>query len=514
MALSISISQRQSQSLVMTPQLMQSIQLLQMPYIELIQFIGLEAEKNPLLEIAAAEDDEPLDPDEEAASRKDAVIASGKDLSADWYASEDKAAADRLAGSMDHNFEASYACEEGPAREATTELQDQWTSGGLGGGEGFEPDAFSSGPPSLHEHVAAQIPLTFPDFRQRTIAEALAAMIEDSGYIDAAALPEVEARLGLKPGEAEAVVLALQTFEPAGLFARSLAECLSIQLRQLDRLDPMMKTLLDNLDLLAKRDFQSLKRICRASEEDLMAMLSDIRKLNPKPGSGFGSGPVESIIADVIVRPRADGGWLIDLNPATQPRVLINQTYHRRVSAGKLRTGEDQNFLSNCLQTANWLVRSLDQRARTILKVAEEIVRRQDAFLLHGVDHLRPLTLKAVADAIGVHESTVSRVTSNKYMETPRGVFELKYFFTVSIASVEGGDNHSAEAVRSRIKAMISEEKAADVLSDDDIVLSLSKAGIQLARRTVAKYRESMNIPSSVQRRREKQAEARLEFAR
>lgn len=514
MALSVSLSQRQSQSLVMTPQLMQSIQLLQMPYLELMQFIGLEVEKNPLLDIAMGEDDELLDRDEDTALHEDTAIASGNDLSADWYRSEDAGAADRLAGNMDQNFEASYASEEGPVREASTELYEHWTSGGSGGGEGFEPDAFSSGPPSLHEHVSVQLPLTFPDLRRRVIAEALAALLDDSGYIDAAALREVEARLGLAPGEAEAVLLTLQTLEPAGLFARSLAECLAIQLRQLDRLDPMMETLLDNLDLLAKRDFQSLKRICRASEEDLMAMLSDIRKLNPKPGSGFGNGPVESVVAEVIVRAGADGGWLIDLNPATQPRVLINLTYHRRVSAGKLRAGEDQNFLSNCLQTANWLVRSLDQRARTILKVAEEIVRRQDAFLLYGVDHLRPLTLKAVADAIGVHESTVSRVTSNKFMETPRGVFELKYFFTVSIASVEGGDNHSAEAVRNRIRAMILQEKAADVLSDDDIVLNLSKAGIQLARRTVAKYREAMNIPSSVQRRREKQAQARLEVAR
>ncbi len=515
MALSASLTQRQSQSLVMTPQLMQSIQLLQMPYLELVQFIGLEVEKNPLLELASAEDDDYSDRDEDAASPEQATApAASADLSGDWYESENTGAADTLGKSMDDNFEASYASEEAPAREAPVELQENWASVGNGGGEGYEPDDFSSGPASLHEHVAAQLPLAFPDIRARMIAEALAAQLEDTGYIDPSAPGEVEARLGLKPGEAEAVLAILQTLEPAGLFARSLAECLAIQLRQLDRLDPMMESLLGHLDLLAKRDFQSLKRICRASEEDLMAMLGDIRKLNPKPGSGFGSGAVEAVVADVIVRQGSDGSWLIDLNPATQPKVLINQTYHRRVSSGKLRPEEDQNFLSNCLATANWLVRSLDQRARTIMKVAEEIVRQQDAFLLHGVDHLRPLTLKAVADAIGVHESTVSRVTSNKYMETPRGVFELKYFFTVSIASVEGGDSHSAEAVRNRIKVMIDEESPAAVLSDDDIVTQLSEAGIQLARRTVAKYRESMNIPSSVQRRREKQAQARLKAAR
>ncbi len=272
----------------------------------------------------------------------------------------------------------------------------------------------------------------------------------------------------------------------------------------------MMQALLRHLDLLGKRDFVQLRRICRASEEDLVAMLADIRRLNPKPGASFGGGMAETVTADVIVRAGSDGSWLVDLNPATLPRVLVNQSYHRAVSARPMKAGEDQSFLANCLQTANWLVRSLDQRARTILKVSEEIVRQQDAFLLHGVDQLRPLTLKAVADTIGVHESTVSRVTSNKYMETPRGVFELKYFFTVSIASADGGDSHSAEAVRARIRAMIAEESPADVLSDDDIVLTLGKSGIKLARRTVAKYREAMNIASSVQRRREKQAQARL----
>lgn len=517
MGLSASLTQRQSQSLVMTPQLMQSIQLLQMPYAELLAFIGAEVEKNPLLEMAGSEAD-----DEDSASLEDRTEETGHplltesgDLSGDWYESENTGRLASLEQELDTNFSGHDTGEDTGLRPASADLSDSWISQGSGSsGDGFEPDDFSTGPVSLHDHVAEQLPFAFPERRERKIAEAMTALLEETGYVDALAVKELEGKLGIRPGETEDVLGRLQTLDPPGIFARSLAECLAIQLKHKDRLDPMMALLLGHLDLLGKRDFQSLKRICRASEEDLLSMLAEIRKLNPKPGTGFGSGMAESVLSDVIVRPGSDGHWLVDLNPAAMPRVLINQTYHRTVSAKGPKASEDQAFLSNCMQSANWLVRSLDQRARTILKVAEEIVRQQDAFLLHGVDHLRPLTLKAVADAIGVHESTVSRVTSSKYMETPRGVFELKYFFTVSIASVEGGDSHSAEAVRNRIRAMIAEESPAAILSDDDIVDLLAKSGVQLARRTVAKYREAMNIASSVQRRREKQAEARLALSR
>ncbi len=260
-----------------------------------------------------------------------------------------------------------------------------------------------------------------------------------------------------------------------------------------------MQALVENLELLARRDFATLKRLCGVDEEDLLDMLGEIRQLNPKPGSGFEAGVSEAIMPDVVVRASSDGGWLVELNPDTLPRVLVNQSYFSRVT----KNGEDHAFLSDCLQSANWLTRSLDQRAKTIMKVASEIVRQQDAFL-------RPLNLKTVAEAIKMHESTVSRVTSNKYMLTPRGLFELKYFFTVSISAVAGGDSHSAEAVRHKIRALILQESPEAVLSDDDIVDMLKKGGVDLARRTVAKYREAMNIASSVQRRREKRALAKL----
>jgi RNA polymerase sigma-54 factor len=312
-------------------------------------------------------------------------------------------------------------------------------------------------------------------------------------------------KLGASVAEVEHVLGILQTFDPPGVGARDLGECLAIQLKERDRYDPAMAALVANLDLLAKRDFAALKRITGVDEEDLHDMIGEIRRLNPKPGLAFGGGIVQPVVPDVFVRARPNGEWNVELNSDTLPRVLINQSYYASVSK-TAKSDTEKTFLAECLQTANWLTRSLDQRARTILKVATEIVRQQDSFLAHGVQHLRPLNLRIVADAIGMHESTVSRVTANKYMATPRGIFELKYFFSSSIAAADGGEAHSAEAVRDRIRRMIDAESADDILSDDTIVQKLKSDGVDIARRTVAKYREAMRIPSSVQRRREKQA--------
>ena len=308
----------------------------------------------------------------------------------------------------------------------------------------------------------------------------------------------------------EAVLGVLQNFDPPGVCARNLAECLTIQLKERDRFDPAMAALIAHLDLVARRDFSALRRLCGVDDADLADMIAEIRRLNPKPGLAFGSAVVQPIVPDVFVRAAQDGSWLVELNSDTLPKVLVNQSYHAKVSK-TAKNDQEKTYLADCLQTATWLIRALDQRAKTILKVSTEIVRQQDAFFAHGVQFLRPLNLKTVADAIGMHESTVSRVTANKYMATSRGIFELKYFFTSSIAASDGGEAHSAEAVRHRIKQLIDAEAAADVLSDDTIVERLREAGIDIARRTVAKYREAMRIPSSVQRRREKQALAARE---
>jgi RNA polymerase sigma-54 factor len=352
--------------------------------------------------------------------------------------------------------------------------------------------------------VREQISMTFADPAERVIAWELADCLDENGYVNAE-LQEIGGRLGATPETMDSVLEQLQGFDPAGIFGRDLSECLALQLKVKDRLDPAMLALLDNLKLLAARDFVQLRRICGVDQADLTDMFAEIRALDPKPGTAFAAGVADSIIPDVIVRASPDGSWLVELNPAALPKVLVNQSYYKRVAA-TAQKAEDKEFMADCLQSANWLTRSLDQRARTILKVAEEIVRRQDGFLLHGVAHLKPFNLKMIAEAIKMHESTVSRVTANKYMLTPRGVFDLRYFFTQSIADTEGGDSHSASAVRHQIQKMIAAEAADNVLSDDQIVEALKASGVELARRTVAKYRESMNIQSSVQRRRERRA--------
>lgn len=512
MALSASLLLRQTQSLIMTPQLMQSIQLLQMTHLELNHFIAQEVEKNPLLEFSANDGEggsdgfEGFDQSDGSSPDEGSYAADGE---ADWFEAGSHSSG-QLTEQLDVNLENVFPDDVPERRPDAPELMGQKSSMSGGEvGEGYDLEDFVAGTVTLRDHLSQQIPFLLQQEKDRLIAQHLTDQLDENGYLQGD-LVEVAERLGTLPGHVESVLKSLQSLDPAGVFARSLTECLAIQLAQKDRLDPAMQALLDNLELLAKRDFASLRRICGVDDEDILDMLAEIRALNPRPGSSFEVGGYEAILPDVVVRAGSDGNWLVELNPDTLPRVLVNQTYFQSISKHASRPGEDANFLSECMQNANWLTRSLDQRAKTIMKVAAEIVRQQDAFLLHGVDHLRPLNLKTVAEAIKMHESTVSRVTSNKYMLTPRGLFELKYFFTVSIGSAEGGDNHSAEAVRHRIRQMILQEAADAVLSDDDIVSILKKSGVELARRTVAKYRESMNIPSSVQRRREKRALAKV----
>jgi RNA polymerase sigma-54 factor len=344
--------------------------------------------------------------------------------------------------------------------------------------------------------------IAIPDPARRMIGQYLIDLVDETGYLTASLAPVAE-KLGAPLAEVEAVLGVLQSFDPPGVCARSLTECLAIQLKERDRFDPAMQALVGRLDLVAKRDLVALRKVCGVGDEDLAEMIAEIRALNPKPGLAFGSVVVQPIVPDVYVRPTPDGGFAVELNSDTLPRVLVNQRYYAELSSSATNQTA-KTFLSENLQSATWLMRALDQRAKTVVKVAAEIVKQQDAFFVHGVQHLRPLNLKMIADAIGMHESTVSRVTANKYIATNRGIFELKYFFTSAIAASNGGEAHSAEAVRHRIKQLIDEESAANILSDDTIVDQLRSAGIDIARRTVAKYREAMRIPSSVQRRRDK----------
>jgi RNA polymerase sigma-54 factor len=367
----------------------------------------------------------------------------------------------------------------------------------------YNLEAFVSAEMTLADHLAEQLALAIHDPAQRMIGQYLIDLVDEAGYLTGD-LAQVSEKLGAPAADIEAALAIVQTFDPPGVCARTLTECLSIQLKERDRFDPAMRALVEHLDLLARRDLAALRRICGVSEEDMDDMIGEIRQLNPKPGLAFGTTLVQPIVPDVFVRPGPDGGFMVELNSDTLPKVLVNQIYYAEVSGGA-KNDSEKSYIADCLQTATWLVRALDQRAKTILKVSTEIVRQQDAFFARGVQHLRPLNLKTVADAIAMHESTVSRVTANKYMATSRGIFELKYFFTSAIAGANGGEAHSAESVRHRIKQFVDAESPQDILSDDALVEKLREAGVDIARRTVAKYREAMRIPSSVQRRREKQ---------
>ena len=505
MALSQRLEFRQTQGLVMTPQLMQAIKLLQLSSIDLAAYVEGELERNPLLEQAT--DDESPTPNSEANS---AAPETGDDgpANSDWMGAALETSRSSMEQGLGTELENVFPDDGGEkiskSREAAAPAYSEWSGAGSSGSEDYNLEAFVSVETTLADHLAEQMALAISSPAGRMIGQYLIDMVDEAGYLTGE-LDAVAHKLGARRSDVELVLAVLQTFEPSGVCARNLTECLAIQLKERNHYDPAMRTLVEHLDLLAKRDLSGLRRLCGVNDEDLTDMIAEIRTLNPKPGLAFGSTMVQPIVPDVFVRAAPDGTWQVELNSDTLPKVLINQRYYAQVSESS-RNNKEKAYIADCMQTATWLVRALDQRAKTILKVSSEIVRQQDGFFAKGVQHLRPLNLKTVADAIGMHESTVSRVTANKYMATSRGIFELKYFFTSAIAAADGGEAHSAEAVRHRIRQMIDDESAEHVLSDDTIVERLREAGIDIARRTVAKYREAMRIPSSVQRRREKLA--------
>jgi RNA polymerase sigma-54 factor len=495
MALAAKLELRQGQGLVITPQLQQAIKLLQLSNLELEAFVEAELEKNPLLQ----RDERDHEPEEaRAAEAASAEAQADAAAAADMDAHPDDVYGDASPGER-HSGEAGE--ERAPAAgEAGGGID--WSRAGRGGGE--LTDDLEQGLAralTLGDYLEEQAALAGFDGADRVVASALIDAVDEGGYLRAD-LAEMAERLGCGLDRIERVLGRLQGFEPVGVFARDVRECLMLQLKDKNRYDPAMEALLGNLELLARRDMQALKRACGVDDEDLKDMIAELRGLTPRPGAAFGGEPATPVTPDVFVREGEGGLWRVELNTDTLPRLLVDQRYHAVVS-GQARSEQEKVFVSDCMAQASWLIRSLDQRAKTILKVASEIVRQQDGFLAFGVEHLRPLNLKTVADAIGMHESTVSRVTSNKYLSTPRGVLEMKFFFTSAIASSEGGEAHSAESVRHKIKQLIAAEATADkVLSDDAIVDILKEAGVDIARRTVAKYREALRIPSSVERRR------------
>ena len=428
MALSSKPALRQTQSLTMTPQMQQSLKVLQMSRAELEDFVQSEIEANPLLQRAPS-------------------------------------------GTLPSSSTSDYSVED-----------------------------FGTVQHSLQDHVAEQINLSIRDRTERHIAELLAETLDESGYLHAD-LAQIAKRLNVTPEQVMRVLRQCQAFEPAGLFARNLAECLRLQLIADDRLTAEMAILLKHLDLVAKRDFAALKKLCDADDEELAELLGELRGLNPKPGLIFDSTPALTIIPDLLVAKAPSGEWNITLNPQALPRVLMNEDYSRKLRDNSL-SKEEKQFLRACKQKASWLTRILDQRAQTVLNVGEQIITHQQGFLESGAVALKPLTMQMVADAIEMHESTISRVANQKYMLTPQGLFEYRYFFNSAIRG-KTGDDIASEAVRSKIRTLIAQETIDSVLSDEAIVQKLDADGIVIARRTVVKYREELGIPSSAKRRRE-----------
>jgi RNA polymerase sigma-54 factor len=485
MALSAKLQLRQTQSLVITPQLMQAIRLLQMSGLELDRFVADELEQNPLLERGEAETDD------------GGVVTDAAPLSSEENVEGREADAEPA-----HLSSADYAAGSGPSPSVAIR-----SGGGAGTFDELGLDQSVAAVESLEALLEREIDAVFAGAPQdRAIALALLAGLDAAGYLTIT--PEAVAeRLGAVPEAVSRVLCACQDLAPSGIFARSLAECLALQLAERNRLDPPMRSLLENLGRLAAGERAALCMRCGVDRDGLERMIAEIRALDPKPGLAFDREPIRPLIPDVIVRRASGGGWTVELNEAILPRLIVNRTYFAEVSQ-RVSGEADRKYLSDCLQKASWLERSLDQRARTVLKVASEIIRRQDRFLADGVAYLKPLNLRMVADALGIHESTVSRAAANKTIATRRGIFEFRYFFTGSIPATAGGEAHSAEAVKHRIRRMIAEESPEAVLSDDSIVAILSREGIEIARRTVAKYRELMHIGSSVERRREKRLKA------
>jgi RNA polymerase sigma-54 factor len=480
MSLAPRLDLRQAQSLVMTPQLQQAIKLLALSNLEVEAFIAEELDKNPLVEAVSGGGEDgaappaDLPPAPEEAPPVDAVdgMARGEE-----------------------------ALDAGDPGERFADSPVDMTGVGERGGsvDAPSPDEYLAAELGLADHLRAQAGERLSGI-DLLVAEQLIDAVDEAGYLRTPPL-EIAERLGLADARVEAVLSVMQQFDPTGVGARDLAECLALQAREADRLDPAMATLLRHLDLLARGELGRLRRLCGVDEEDMADMIRELRGYDPKPGLRFGGSPAPPVVPDVLVRPTAAGGWVVDLNSATLPRLIVNRRYHAELSRGAV-DARSRAWLAERWQSANWLAKALDQRARTIVTVATEIVRLQDGFFREGVERLRPLTLRAVADTVGLHESTVSRVTSNKYLGCTRGLFELKYFFGSGIAAADGGEGAAATAVKSHIARLIADEPADAILSDDALAALLKERGFDIARRTVAKYREALGLGSSTQRRR------------
>lgn len=480
-----SLDLRQSQQLVMTPQLQQAIKLLQLSNIELNEVIEEEIEKNPLLEKAEADPaDQSGDDQGEVPTEKD---------------------------NIDQTFDSAQTSEtdHSPDHASDFDAGSKMAEIGAGGSAGFDDieNSFEnrmSEDKTLRQHLTEQLQLSTDDTRDHMIGGLLIDSLDETGYLRSS-VTELAERLSCSPERIGKLLDIMKGFDPCGVFARDLAECLALQLEDRGQLDAPMKALIDNLEMLADYDHKKLADICEVNETYLKDMIGEIQALNPKPAGDFDHLVVQTAIPDVLMKrlpKHMGGGWRVELNTDTLPRVLVNQEYYTEVSKSATQK-KDKEYLTTQLANANWLIRAMDQRAQTILKTAAAIIEEQDGFFNYGIEFLKPLKLSDIAEEIEMHESTVSRVTTNKYIGTPRGIFELKYFFSTALVS-DDGTSHSSESIKARIKTLTDEEDPKKILSDDKIVDILKSEGIDIARRTIAKYREALHIGSSVQRRKQK----------
>ncbi len=480
---------RQGQTLVMTQQLQQSIKLLQCNAQELQTFVAQELEKNPFLQQEDPNDEENTpaettqseeDAPREADFEEDASFASEMETSQpEWDESSDierdylqPATGSSSGGSGDYNAaDDTRTIDDNPAQDK-----------------------------SLREHLLEQLQIDITDPVERLIGANLIDLVDESGYLKEEWRVLAET-LGVEDDDIEAVLIKLQTFDPAGVCARDLKECLTIQLKDKNRYDPAMECLLENLELLGAAKYPELQKLCGVDKDDLRDMVMDIRELNPKPGSSFSHEVAQAVEPDMFIRRTPDGNWHLELNMNNFPKVMVNRRYYKTVSK-TARNVRDKEYVQEQFGSASWLVRALEQRAQTMIKVGEEMIKQQDAFFRLGVKYLKPMTLKDIAAGTGYHESTISRVTNGKFLICPRGTFELKYFFTSALARSHGGDDVSSAAVKQHIDELIKKETLEHILSDDEIVETLAARNITIARRTVAKYRDALGIPSSPKRKR------------
>lgn len=484
---------RQGQSLVMTQQLQQSIKLLQCNSLELREFVEAELEKNPFLQSeesddnSAPADEQPtLSSDDSEPRAADAQIESSYteaiESDKEWGDDSSDIERDYLQSGQSNSRSSDY-----DADDDTRTIDDN-----------------PANDKTLREHLLEQLQMDIHNPIKRMIGAHLIDMTDEAGYIKDDLAPLCES-LGVELPEVEEVLSLLQRFDPAGVCARNLKECLGAQLRDKNRLDPAMQCLLDHLHLLAEAKFDELQKKCGVDKDDMRQMIAEIKALNPKPGTGFSHEVSQVMEPDIFVRRTPDGNWHLELNMANFPKVMVNKRYYKKITT-ESRNVKDKEYLSEQFGSANWLVRALEQRAQTMLKVGGELVKQQDAFFRLGVKYLKPMTLKDIAAETGYHESTISRVTNGKFLICPRGTFELKYFFTSALSRSHGAEDVSSMAVKEHIEELIKAEHPDHILSDDELVDMLKEKNINVARRTVAKYREALGIPSSPKRKRLKMA--------